>query len=122
MQPSQNPQTSEYSQMPRQSYRRGRIAFREYRTSQSLRVPSAPLTANEVNSAPSAVQQNKVICNRFRQEGHISVGLITRRPSISTSTGIQGGMRHLPIKMWIKVRYGQELFTVFEFSYFTIFD
>lgn len=78
MQLSQNPQTSQYSQMPRQSYQRGRRAFRGNRTSQSPRMPSAPLPANEANPAPSAVQQNKVICYRCHQEGHIAVGCRVR--------------------------------------------
>lgn len=78
MQLSQNPQTSQYSQMPRQSYQRGRRAFRGYRTSQSPRMPSAPLPANDVNPAPSAVQQDKVICYRCHQEGHIAVGCRVR--------------------------------------------
>lgn len=78
MQLSQYPQTSQYSQMPRQSYQRGRRAFRGYRPSQSPRMPSAPLPANEVNPAPSAVQQNKVICYRCHQEGHIAVGCRVR--------------------------------------------
>lgn len=78
MQLSQNPQTSQYSQMPRQSYQRGRRAFRGYRISQSPRMPSAPLPANDVNPAPSAVQQNKVICYRCHQEGHIAVGCRVR--------------------------------------------
>lgn len=78
MQLSQNPQTSQYSQMPRQSYQRGRRAFGGYRTSQSPRMPSAPLPANDENPAPSAVQQDKVICYRCHQEGHIAVGCRVR--------------------------------------------